>query len=100
MFVTAEIEGRRYDDVVVIPRSALLAGERVLVVDDDDRLRSRPVEILRRERDAVVVRRGLAAGARVCLSPPPVWTEGMRVQIAPPAAAAPAEAAAELPAAK
>ncbi|MCZ6784315.1 MAG: efflux RND transporter periplasmic adaptor subunit [Proteobacteria bacterium] len=80
LFVDAEIEGRRYDDIVVLPRSALRGRDHVVVVDDDDTLRLRKVEILRRERDRVMVRAGVAAGEKVCISPLPVSVDGMRVR--------------------
>ena len=50
LFVQAQIEGRRADDIVIIPRQALDGPGRVLVVDQDDRLRFRDVEVLRDRR--------------------------------------------------
>ncbi len=79
MYVEAEILGRTVRDVAVLPRSSL-RGEQLLVVDGDDRLRPRGVEVLRRMDDSVVVRSGLAAGERVCLSPLAAVTDGMRVR--------------------
>jgi len=50
-------------------------------VDDDDRLRFRPVTVLRREREDVLVSGGLVAGERVCTAPPPIVTDGMAVRV-------------------
>jgi RND family efflux transporter MFP subunit len=80
LFVDAEILGRRVDNVVVIPRSALRVGDRVHVIDAEDRLRIRPVELLRRERDRVVVSAGLASGDRVAVSRLAIPVEGMLVR--------------------
>jgi RND family efflux transporter MFP subunit len=81
LYVDAEIDGRRATDVAVLPRSAVRGEEQVLIVTDDERLRFRSVEILRRARDEVIVASGLADGERVCLSPLAVVTDGMRVRI-------------------
>jgi multidrug efflux pump subunit AcrA (membrane-fusion protein) len=80
LFVNAEIEGLIADDVVVLPRSALRDNNRVLVVDAEDRLRYRDVEPLRLYHDEVLVKAGLAAGERVCVSPIQTAVEGMPVK--------------------
>jgi RND family efflux transporter MFP subunit len=82
LFVEARIEGRLLADLVEIPRAALRPGGEVLVVDDDSRLRRRPVTVLRAEGDRVWLSDGLAAGERVCATPPPVIVEGMPVRVA------------------
>jgi RND family efflux transporter MFP subunit len=81
LFVEAEILGREVDGVVLLPRSALQRDERLIIVDDDDRLQMRDVEILRRDREEIVVGDGLAEGERVCLSQLDTVTEGMKVRI-------------------
>ena len=68
LFVEAEIEGLLVDDIVVMPRNVLRNGNRVLIVDADNRLRFRDIEPLRLYQDDVLIRSGLAQGERVCLS--------------------------------
>ena len=80
MYVEAEIVGRSLSDVAVLPRGLLRDGDRVLVVDGDDRLRLRAVEVLRRTDERAVVGSGLAAGERVCLSNLAAVTDGMPVR--------------------
>ena len=80
MFVEAEIQGRLAPNVVSLPRTALRAGDQVLVVDEESRLRFRAVEILRAERDRVIVRSGLREGERVCVSIVETAVEGMKVR--------------------
>ncbi len=80
MFVEAEILGRVVEDVAIVPRAALRGKDQILIVDGDDRLRFRAVDVLRSTRDKVIVRSGLDAGDRVCLSPLSAVTDGMRVQ--------------------
>ena len=88
LFVEAEIEGTTALDVFALPRTALRRGrsgesDRVLVVDGDSRLRFRNVDVLRIERDQVIVGGGLQSGERVCISPLRAVTDGMRVRVAP-----------------
>ena len=83
MFVTAEIEGREYPEVAVVPRSAFREDGRVLVVDGEDRIRIREVDAFWSSREGdLLVRSGLQAGERVVTNPPAIVTEGMRVRVA------------------
>jgi RND family efflux transporter MFP subunit len=79
LFVNATISGRMANDVVVLPRAALRNQSQVLVVDADNRLRYRNVELLRFERDSVVIQDGINAGELVNLSPIQTVIDGMRV---------------------
>ena len=81
MFVRAEILGREVAQAIVLPRAALRDADQVLVVDADDRLGLRSVELLRTERDMLVLRGGLSEGERVVTSPLDVVIEGMRVSV-------------------
>ena len=81
LFVDVEIEGRLLQSAVVLPRLALREGNHVYVVDDDNRLHSRAVEVLREDRDEVVITEGLSAGERVNLSPLRGAVDGMKVRV-------------------
>ena len=81
MFVEAEIQGNWASSVVVLPRSALRLGDQVYVVDESNRLEFRPVEVLRAERERVLVRSGLKAGERVCTSNLEAAVSGMKVEV-------------------
>ncbi len=87
LFVAARITGREAEGVYELPAVALRNGEQLLVVDSEDRLRFRPVEVLRRGDDTVVIAAGLHPGERVCVSPLEAVTDGMRVRVNPPAQA-------------
>jgi RND family efflux transporter MFP subunit len=80
MFVHAEIGGRTVRDVAVLPRAALRAGDRVWIVNDDH-IRFRPVQVLRAERDVVLISGGLENGELVCISPMEAVTDGMKVRV-------------------
>jgi RND family efflux transporter MFP subunit len=81
LFVEAEILGRRVEHATLLPRIAMREGGRVYVIDDENRLRMREVELLRSERDNVVIGAGLVAGERVCISPLGAAIDGMRVRV-------------------
>ena len=84
MYVEAEIEGREFDQVVVLPRAAMRGQVQVLVIDADSRVRFRDVEILRSTIESVFVSGGLAQGERVVVSTIDSPTEGMLVQVTNP----------------
>ena len=80
--MTAEVLGPTYSDVFVLPRRVLRGQNQVLVIDGDDRLHSRSVDILRTERESIIVATGLEAGERVCSTPLVAVVEGMSVRVA------------------
>jgi RND family efflux transporter MFP subunit len=81
MYVEAEIEGILAEGVAVLPRAALRNESQVLVVDKENRLRFRDVDVLRETRDDVVLRSGLQDGELVCVSPLAAVTDGMEVRL-------------------
>ncbi len=81
MFVNAEIIGKEIDNVIIIPRSALRDNNRVLVIDEKNRLRFRPVNVVRIESENVYVDSGLEDGERICISPIQAVVDGMPVTI-------------------
>jgi RND family efflux transporter MFP subunit len=81
LFVQAEIEGPEVENAIVLPRYAMRNDSKILVVDEQSRLHSREVQILRIDRDEVLVQGPLAEGERICVSPLQVVIEGMQVRI-------------------
>ncbi len=82
LFVEAEIAGRRLDRAYVVPRSALRSGDRVWVIDGENRLHPRDVEVVRLDADsAVLAPDQLTAGERLCISPLAAPVDGMRVRV-------------------
>ncbi len=88
LFVEATIEGDTIDRAFLLPRDALRGGNLVYVVDPAGHLRFRRVEVLRMERDDVVIRSGLEEGERVCTSPLQAAIDGMAVRLLEPEAIA------------
>jgi RND family efflux transporter MFP subunit len=80
LFVQAEIDAKTEHGLFVLPRSAMWDESQVVIVDGEDRLRLRHVEVLRIDRDEVLLSSGLEAGERVCVSPPADLIDGQVVQ--------------------
>jgi len=79
LFVTASIKGKVVKDIISLPRAALRNQNQVFVVDKDNRLRFRSVEVLRFEKDNVIISAGLEDGETVNISPIQTVIDGMRV---------------------
>ncbi|MDX1391563.1 MAG: efflux RND transporter periplasmic adaptor subunit [Rheinheimera sp.] len=67
-FVQAEILGNAAAQVVKVPRHLLLAKQEILVVDKDNQLQFRPVELARTDDRFAYVRSGFAEGDRLATS--------------------------------
>jgi len=81
LFVEAVIEGRTVDDVFKLPRSALRNQNDVLVVDADNKLRQRKINLLRTDFESAYISSGIQPGDRVCVSPVDVFVDGLLVEV-------------------
>ena len=82
LFVEASITGKTIEGIFALPREVIRSGNRVLVVDAENRLRFREVDILRLDNEQVFIQSGLSAGERICMSPIQAVVDGMLVQVA------------------
>jgi RND family efflux transporter MFP subunit len=80
LFVTAKIQGQTLDKVFRIPRAAFLDQDRLLLVDAQNRLRFRKVEVIRPDGLDLLVAAGLENGDRICLTTLAAPVEGMEVR--------------------
>jgi len=80
MFVEVNFEGPRLEQVVVLPRRALRDNQSVWLADGDDTLRMRNVEVLRLEKEQVVIGQGLENGERVVLTTLTGAADGMQLR--------------------
>ena len=81
-FVQVEFTAPPPDGAVVVPRTALRPGDQVWVVDAEDRLRIRDVQVARAGVEQAVITGGLAVGERVCVSNLQYVTDGLPVRVA------------------
>ena len=80
LFVQAKIDGRMVDDLIILPRSVIRNNNQVLVVDAENKMHYRDVEIYRLEESRVLISAGLLPGELICISPIQAVVEGMSVQ--------------------
>lgn len=80
-FVQATIEGRRVEEAITIPRSALREGDTVLIAKADDTLNRRAVTVIQADTQHAIISEGLQAGDRVIISPVEYVIEGMKLQV-------------------
>ncbi|MDA9611905.1 efflux RND transporter periplasmic adaptor subunit [OM182 bacterium] len=80
LFVEARINGKRLNNIISLPRSVLRNNAQVLVVDAENKMAFRDVEILRLEEERVLISAGLSPGEFICISPIQAVTDGMTVQ--------------------
>jgi RND family efflux transporter MFP subunit len=81
LFVQAEIEGKAMLGVFVLPQLAMNASQEVLLVDAEQKLHIRRIDVLRNEQHRILVKGGLKAGDRLVTSGIDVPVEGMTVRI-------------------
>ncbi len=65
-FVEATIEGKRLEDVIVLPRSVLRADNLIWAVGDDNTLIPRPVTLFRADEDYIYVQSGIDDNELIC----------------------------------
>lgn len=79
LFVEALIQGRWFDRLAVLPSGAVFMDDQVAVVDQNNRLRLRTVQVLKRERRQVIIQSGLNDGERILVSGLLQPVDGMQV---------------------
>ena len=80
LFVEADILGHRVEEAVELPRIALRPDGTVLVVDENDAVYKRSVDVLRSQSDRIVLGPGLRAGEKVVVSSLDGAVDGMKVR--------------------
>ena len=80
LYVEADIKGKIVDDIIALPRSVIRNNNQVLVVDAENKLYFREVEIFRLEEQKVLISGGILPGERICISPIQAVVDGMSVQ--------------------
>ena len=79
-FVEAEIAGRSFEEVFVVPRKALRNGSELWVVDSSNKLRKKEVSVLHKSKNHVFLSGGLQNGDRVVLNQLDIAVTGMEVR--------------------
>jgi len=69
LFVDAQLEGKKFDNAIVLPRDGLRPENEVYVVDDKGKVDVRKAEVLDTDANRAVLKSGVAPGELVVLSP-------------------------------
>ena len=81
-YVTVDLVGHEMPDTFLIPRETLRNGDHVWLRRADKTLEIRPVSVLWKNRDTVVIGEGLAAGEQLITSSLSFAADGMEVTVA------------------
>lgn len=81
LFVEADLKGKTYENVFVLPRQALKEQNQLIIVKDDNTLEFRTVSVLQSNADAAYISAGLQDGERVMSSTLENPVDGMTVQV-------------------
>ncbi len=81
-YVRVELLGPTLDDVYVIPRRAVRNGDKVWVMDEENRLEIKTIHIILGREDDVIVDRGVLPGDRLITSPLPTALPGLILKVA------------------
>lgn len=79
LFVTAEIAGRKLDGVLKLPRAALVRREMIYVLDGENRVQARDVEVLKKSENTVWLRSDVEEGALIVLNKHALLSTGTQV---------------------
>ena len=82
-FVNLRLIGAEVD-VFLVPESAFRTQKTVLVVDEENQLRTREVSVIHRTDKDAWVTAGLSEGEKVCVTPIEIISEGMQVNLVNP----------------
>ena len=80
-FVTAKLKGKTLDNVFKVPRSALLQGSRVALVDEMQKLQIRAVKVVFNDEGYYYISEGLKDGVEVIVSALGTPIEGLKVEV-------------------
>ncbi len=80
MFVDVIFHGAPLADIFVLPRKALRDNATVWIMDPEQKLRVRPVKIVRLEKEAALIKDGLKEGDLVVLTTLPGGVDGMALR--------------------
>jgi len=83
-YVRVEIEGHEIENVIKIPRTALRDNSNVWIASDDSRLQIRPVEVVWRDPEYVLLKGGFSEDENLIVSDLATPVEGMAVLLEQP----------------
>ena len=88
-FVDAEIQGLTIENAFRLPRKTLRSGNRLYIINDEDRVEIRTVDVFKKNESTVIITGGLESGDRISLTNLEYAIDGMQVTIQSDAASEP-----------
>lgn len=79
-FVTVRVREQALQNVVLIPAAAVSGANTVLILSGEDRLEERPVTVLRRQGDDVIIKAEALAEREVITARTPLLGAGLKVR--------------------
>lgn len=83
IYVKADIDGQKLENIIIIPRSALRGQDKVYVAKDD-MLSIKTVSVVSSNRQQAIIQSGISIGDAVITSPIRGVADGMRIQVVKP----------------
>ena len=80
MFVTVKIAGKKIENIYHLPRH-VIHGDNLLYIAEENRLRVRSVNVVRRFKNTVFIDKGLSDGDLIIKTPVPDAVDGMQVRL-------------------
>lgn len=80
-FVRAEIKGQKLKDIFVIPRGAVREGDHVLIIDSENALHRREIDVVWSDAENAIVAEGLNEEELLCVTVITMATDGAIVKV-------------------
>lgn len=81
-FLEAQIYGKQLKDVFILPRHAVRGANTVQLIDANNRLQRREIDVIWRDEQQLIASGPLQAGERISLTSLPFAADGIEVRIA------------------
>lgn len=79
-FVRANINGKTFKYVYVVPRSAIRKNQEVLLVEDS-KVKVHPVKVVHTEGNQAIIKTELSEKSRIIITPMPLAKDGLEIRV-------------------
>jgi RND family efflux transporter MFP subunit len=79
LFVSAEIQGKTLDDVIILPNSALVKRKNIYTLDDENKVELSPVTVLKKTAQKVWLQADIATSVNIVLDKHALLSPGTEV---------------------
>ena len=80
MYVEVALQGKKLSDIYVLPASALRDNSTAWIMDNDNKLRTRKINLIRREANSIWIEQGLQEGDMVITTSLVGGADGMQLR--------------------